>query len=55
MVKSWRYYVSALHHLLSEKQRLDFKERSRYNLINPDQDESKLESKKATILMVKRD
>ena len=31
IVKSWRYYESALHHLLPEKKRLDFKERSRYH------------------------
>ena len=54
IVKSWRYYESALHHLLPEKKRLDLKERSRYHQINPDLDESELESKKATILMVKR-
>lgn len=31
IVKSWRYYESALHHLLPEKKRLDLKARSRYH------------------------
>ena len=36
IVKSWRYYDKAFHFLLAEKQRLDFKERTRYITINPD-------------------
>ena len=38
IVKSWRYFNKALNHLLPEKQRLDFKERTRYFTINPDPD-----------------
>ena len=30
IVKSWRYFESALRYLLPERQRLDLKERSRY-------------------------
>ena len=36
IVKSWRYYDKAFRFLLAEKQRLDFKERTRYITINPD-------------------
>ena len=36
IVKSWRYFNKALHYLLPEKERLDFKERTRYISINPD-------------------
>ena len=36
IVKSWRYFERALHHLLPEKKRLDLKEKSRYIAINPD-------------------
>ena len=36
IVKSWRYFDRALHHLLPEKKRFDFKEKSRYIAINPD-------------------
>ena len=36
IVKSWRYFERALHHLLPENKRLDFKEKSRYIAINPD-------------------
>ena len=36
IVKSWRYYDKALHYLLPADKRLDFKERSRYISIDPD-------------------
>ena len=39
IVKSWRYFESALRFLLPEKKRLDFKERSRYIAIDPTPDE----------------
>ena len=39
IVKSWRYYESALRYLLPENQRLNFKERSRYIMIDPDVDD----------------
>ncbi len=49
MVKSWRYYEKAFKYLLPEKERLDFKERSRYIAINPDPDVAK-EAKKSFAL-----
>ena len=41
IVKSWRYFESAIKFLLSEKKRLDLKERSRYLTVDPDPDEQK--------------
>ncbi len=38
IVKSWRYFSRAIHHLLPEKKREHFKERSRYIAIDPDSD-----------------
>ena len=40
IVKSWRYFERALHYLLPEKKRLDFKERARYIAINPDPEDT---------------
>ena len=36
IVKSWRYFDSALRFLLPEGKRMDLKERARYIAINPD-------------------
>ena len=54
IVKSWRYYESALRYLLPEKQRLDFKERSRYIAIDPDEDAKSQSMKAAIALQAKR-
>ena len=40
IVKSWRYYQNALKNLLPENERINFKKRARYQLINPDIDEN---------------
>ena len=53
MVKSWRYFERAIRFLLPLKQRLDFKERSRYIAIDPDQDEEK-EQQQSFRMMAKR-
>ena len=53
IVKSWRYFEQAIRYLLPERQRLDFKERSRYISIDPDPDEKK-EEKKSFAMMAKR-
>ena len=37
IIKSWRYFNLALKFLLSERKRLDLKERSRYLTVNPDE------------------
>ena len=42
MIKSSRFFHLALHKLLSHKDRLDLKERSRYIMIDPDSHEVKL-------------
>lgn len=36
IVKSWRYFELAIKSLLDERQRIDFKEKSRYIAIDPD-------------------
>ena len=36
MIKSRRFFHLAIHKLLSHKERVDLKERSRYSLIDPD-------------------
>ena len=36
IVKSWRYFELAIKSLLKERQRIDFKEKSRYIAIDPD-------------------
>ena len=38
IVKSWRYYQSAIRYLLDERTRLDLKERARYITVDPDID-----------------
>ena len=53
MVKSWRYFERSIRYLIPEKQRLDFKERSRYIAVDPDPDEAK-EEKKSFAMMAKR-
>ena len=37
IIKSKRYTEKALHHLLNEKKRFEFKEKSRYIAIDPDE------------------
>ena len=37
IIKSKRYTEKALHHLLQEKKRFEFKEKSRYIAIDPDE------------------
>ena len=44
MIKSTRFFHLALHKLLSHKDRLDLKERSRYILIDPDAEEDDAQS-----------
>ena len=39
MIKSRRFFKMAIRKLLSHKDRLDLKERSRYIMIDPDSDE----------------
>ena len=41
IVKSWRYFESAIRFLLTERKRLDLKERSRYLTVDPDFDTEK--------------
>ena len=41
IVKSYRYFNSALHFLLTESTRMDLKERARYIAINPDSHDAK--------------
>ena len=52
-MKSWRYFEQALHYLLPQKKRFDFKETSRYITIDPDID-SKAIRLKETSLQSKR-
>ena len=39
MIKSRRFFKMALRKLLSDKERMDLKDRSRYIMIDPDSDE----------------
>ena len=48
IVKSWRYFDSAIRFLLDERKRLDLKERSRYLMVDPDPDEEKQEKRECS-------
>ena len=54
IVKAWRYFSKALHYLLPEKERLDFKERTRYISINPDPDKAAVLVKSTNVLRIKK-
>ena len=54
IVKSWRYHDKALQFLLPEKERLNFKERTRYISINPDRDEKNMSETKIQTLSMKK-
>ena len=51
MVKSWRYFESAIRFLLPERKRLDLKERSRYLTVDPDFDAEEREKKELKMLV----
>ena len=53
IVKSWRYFDSALRFLLPEGKRMDLKERARYIAINPDTNQVK-ETKRRQSMLAKR-
>ena len=54
IVKSWRYFELAVKSLLKERERIDFKEKSRYIAINPDPDDEQTQKKKTFAMMAKR-
>ena len=54
IVKSWRYYQSAIRHLLDERTRLDLKERARYITVDPDLDKRKAAFKRASFKQAQR-
>lgn len=54
IVKSWRYFDLAIKSLLDERQRIDFKEKSRYIAIDPDPADEETQQKKTFAMMAKR-